>query len=392
MPVSGVLAAALDASARALGLICPQDQGGEAAWAEGTEILAPPTLMSLINHFKGSQVLSAPEPALKSRGRRRTRSKGYQGQDSAKRALEVTAAGGHNLLMVGPPGAGKSMLAQRLPGILPPLEPSEALEVSLIHSVAGTLEGGRLIRDRPFRDPHHSASLPALAGGGSRQNRARSPWRTWEFSSWTNCPNSAARAWRLCASPWKPGASPSPGQRPRHLSGARAIGCRHEPLPLRLFRRPRRGLQPCAALRRGLSGQNIGSASMTVSTYTWMCRGENAGSQPSAPGEGSAEVAQRVARARRIQQERFSRVPGEKRPRCNAEVDGKLLEEVATPDSEGQALLLQAAERLRLTGRGYHRVLRVARSLADLEESAEIRRPHIAEALSYRRLPPGREL
>ncbi len=166
MPVSGVLAAAMDASARGLGLICPQDQGGEAAWAKGIEVLAPPTLLSLINHFKGAQVLSAPEPALSTAEDHNLDLKDIKGQNSAKRALEVTAAGGHNLLMVGPPGAGKSMLAQRLPGILPPLDPSEALEISLIHSVAGTLEGGQLLRRRPFRDPHHSASLPALAGGG----------------------------------------------------------------------------------------------------------------------------------------------------------------------------------------------------------------------------------
>ncbi len=113
-------------------------------------------------------MLTPPEPALQDAAEQALDLKDIKGQETAKRALEVTAAGGHNLLMIGPPGAGKSMLAQRLPGILPPLEPAEALEVSMIHSVAGEFAEGRLLRARPFRDPHHSASLPALVGGGLR--------------------------------------------------------------------------------------------------------------------------------------------------------------------------------------------------------------------------------
>jgi magnesium chelatase family protein len=167
-PVAGVLPAAMHALAAERGLICPAAQGGEAAWANGIEVLAPDSLLALVNHFKGTQVLSPPEPALEEPGPAAPDLADIKGQETAKRALEVAAAGGHNLLMIGPPGAGKSMLAQRLPGILPPLEPAEALEVSMIHSVAGQLSGGRLLRQRPFRDPHHSATLPALAGGGLR--------------------------------------------------------------------------------------------------------------------------------------------------------------------------------------------------------------------------------
>ncbi|MGH6946279.1 MAG: YifB family Mg chelatase-like AAA ATPase, partial [Kiloniellales bacterium] len=168
-PVGGVLPAALHASAQSLGLICPAAQGGEAAWADGIEILAAPDLLALVNHFKGSRVLAAPLPAIEEVDSRSLPDLAdIKGQETAKRALEVAAAGGHNLLMLGPPGAGKSMLAQRLPGILPQLEPAEALEVSMVHSVAGFLNEGRLLRRRPFRDPHHSASLPALVGGGMR--------------------------------------------------------------------------------------------------------------------------------------------------------------------------------------------------------------------------------
>ncbi len=166
--VAGALPAAIGAHAQGLGLICPAVSGGEAAWAGEVEILAAPSLLSLINHFKGLQVLTPPEPALPRAEAAPPDLKDIKGQEAAKRALEVAAAGSHNLLMIGPPGSGKSMLAQQLPGILPPLSPREALEVSMIHSVAGLLTGGAVTRRRPFRDPHHSASLPAMVGGGLR--------------------------------------------------------------------------------------------------------------------------------------------------------------------------------------------------------------------------------
>jgi magnesium chelatase family protein len=167
-PVAGVLPAAIAASAAGRGLICPATCGGEAAWAGRIDILAAPSLLALINHFKGTQILTPPRPGGVENGAAYPDLKDIKGQETAKRALEIAAAGGHNILMVGPPGAGKSMLAQRLAGILPPLDASEALEVSMIHSVAGLLDGGRILRRRPFRDPHHSASLPALVGGGMR--------------------------------------------------------------------------------------------------------------------------------------------------------------------------------------------------------------------------------
>ncbi len=167
-PVTGVLAAAVHAGSQDRGLICPAAQGGEAAWAGDVEILAAADLVALVNHFKGTQVLSQPKAALRAAAIQYPDLADIKGQETAKRALEIAAAGGHNLLMVGPPGAGKSMLAQRLPGLLPGLSAAEALEVSLIHSVAGELPDDGLVSQRPFRDPHHSASLPALVGGGMR--------------------------------------------------------------------------------------------------------------------------------------------------------------------------------------------------------------------------------
>jgi magnesium chelatase family protein len=167
--VAGVLPAAIGANARREGLICPAACGAEAAWASPEmEIIAPASLIQLANHFRGTQVLSRPQPKVREVEGTLLDLKDIKGQESAKRALEVAAAGRHNLLMVGPPGAGKSMLAARLPTILPPLAPAELLEVSMIASVAGEIEGGALTNSRPFRSPHHSASMPALVGGGLR--------------------------------------------------------------------------------------------------------------------------------------------------------------------------------------------------------------------------------
>src|ERR1700710_1603034 len=165
-PVAGVLPAALAASETSRGLICPAANGPEAAFAGGIEILAAPSLIALVNHMKGASVLQPPVPRLVEAARSAPDLRDVKGQESAKRAIEIAAAGGHNLLMIGPPGAGKSMLAQRLPGLLPPLDAREALELSMVQSLAGSLEGGAISRTRPFRNPHHSASMAALTGGG----------------------------------------------------------------------------------------------------------------------------------------------------------------------------------------------------------------------------------
>ncbi len=166
----GVLLAAMLASGEGRSLICPAEQGAEAAWA-GTPVIAAPDLLSLLNHMKGEQLLGNPQPGGAEDEWSGNDLRQVKGQETAKRALEIAAAGGHNLLMVGPPGAGKSLLASCLPGILPPLDAAEALEVSMVASVAGSLTGGRMTRVRPFRTPHHSASMAALTGGGVKGER-----------------------------------------------------------------------------------------------------------------------------------------------------------------------------------------------------------------------------
>ncbi|HAH10701.1 MAG TPA: AAA family ATPase, partial [Alphaproteobacteria bacterium] len=166
--VAGVLPAAISALEADRALICPAACGAEAAWAKGLQILAAPNLIALINHLKGVQVLPQPVARAARDEEGLANLADVKGQAIAKRALEIAAAGGHNMLMVGPPGAGKSMLAQRLPGLLPPMTPREALDLSMIQSLAGELRNGEIGRRRPFRAPHHSASMAAMVGGGIR--------------------------------------------------------------------------------------------------------------------------------------------------------------------------------------------------------------------------------
>ena len=382
--VAGVLLAALGAAAHGGGLICPAACGGEAAWAGEVEIIAAPNLLAIVNHFKGTQLLPPPEPRLAV-----PRSIGFdlrdvKGQESAKRALEVAAAGGHNLLMVGPPGSGKSMLAARLPGILPPLEPSEALELGMIQSVAGGLRGGELSRERPFRDPHHSASLAALVGGGRRGSPGEISLAHQGVLFLDELPEFNRGALEALRQPLETG----------RVSIARAQI--HVTYPARFqlvaAMNPCRcghfGEAPCGRAPRcaedyqgRLSGPLLDRIDVHIDVPA-VAPGDLA---LPAPAEGSTTVARRVAAARARQAKRYAALPIQRRILTNAEADGALLDEVASPEASGRALLLRAAERLRLSARGYHRVLRVARTLADLEGSSRVERCHIAEALSYRR-------
>ena len=233
-PVPGVLPAAISAAGAGRGIICPAAQGSEAAWANRDDVLAAGSLLALVNHFKGAQLLAPPAPARPEPRAAAPDLRDIKGQETAKRALEIAAAGGHNLLMIGPPGAGKSMLAQRLPGILPPLEAQEVLEVGMIASIAGKLDGGRLSVRRPFRDPHFSTSVPALVGGGTRARPGEISLAHHGVLFLDELPEYQRPALEALRQPLEAGTvTVAPGERPSHLPCASAARGRHESLPVR---------------------------------------------------------------------------------------------------------------------------------------------------------------
>ncbi|KHK93450.1 YifB family Mg chelatase-like AAA ATPase [Novosphingobium malaysiense] len=389
IPSPGVLLAALHASECDKGLICPAAQGSEAGWvgggADGVPVVAAPNLVSLLNHLKGNQVLPPPEPGKVDPPARGPDLKQVKGQETARRALEIAAAGAHNLLMVGPPGAGKSLLASCLPGILPELTPTEALEVSMVSSVAGTLENGRISRARPYRAPHHSASIAALTGGGLRVRPGEVSMAHLGVLFLDELPEFQRQALDSLRQPLETGevtvaranAHVTYPARVQLIAAMNPCRCGHLGDPaLACSRAPK-----CAAdYQSKVSGPLLDRIDLHVEVDP--VRAADLALPP--PRDGSAEVAVRVARARQIQTARLEGTP----LRTNADLDGDLLEQYATPDGDGRALLMQAAEAMRLSARGYTRILRVARTIADLADAQSVSRIHVAEALSYRRQPP----
>jgi magnesium chelatase family protein len=388
-PVAGVLPAAIGANGRDEGLICPAACGPEAAWASpDLQIVAASSLIQLANHFKGTQVLSRPQPKIAEQQTNLLDLRDIKGQESAKRALEIAAAGGHHLLMVGSPGSGKSMLAARLPSILPPLSPAELLEVSMIASVAGELEGGALTSHRPFRAPHHSASMAALTGGGMRAKPGEISLAHQGVLFLDELPEFDVRVLDSLRQPLENGEVAVSRANHRVTYPARFMlvaamnpcrcGSAYEPG----YSCKRGKIDRCSADYQGrISGPLMDRIDLRIEVPA--VTASDLILPP--PSEGSAEVAARVAAARAIQSARYSSI-GLPHIRTNAAAPAAVLEDIAKPDAQGQRLLRDAAETMRLSARGYHRVLRVARTLADLDGAETIGRLHLAEALSYRAL------
>jgi magnesium chelatase family protein len=385
--VSGVLPAALLAAATGKGIICPKSNGPEAAWAAGLEILAPDGLITLMNHFKGKQILSPPQPIMAEALKSSLDLCDIKGQESAKRALEVAAAGGHNILFQGPPGAGKSMLASRLPGLLPSLAPEEALEVTMVHSIAGTLNQGQLLRHRPYREPHHSSSLAALVGGGAKAKPGEISLAHHGVLFLDELPEFSRAALETLRQPLENGkvmiaranAHVTYPARFQLVAAMNPCRCGYSDDASRACSRA-----PKCALdyQAKLSGPLIDRIDLNV----FVPAVKPGDLHKQATGESSQDVAGRIQQARDLQRTRYSKLALNEPLTLNTQLSGKLLEEVAPLTHSCQHLLTEAAERFKLSARGYYRILKVARTLADLENCATIQTHHIGEAVGYRQM------
>ncbi|MDR7125972.1 magnesium chelatase family protein [Pseudorhodobacter sp. 4114] len=380
--VIGALPAAMAAAESDRSLLCPRACGAEAAWVGATEVLAAASLDEVVRHYTGQCPLppaEAGEVLPKTGGRDLAEVKG---QERAKRALEIAAAGRHHMLMVGTPGSGKSMLAARLPGILPPLSAVEALETSMIHSLAGLLTEGGISRERPFREPHHTASMAAIVGGGKGAKPGEISLAHNGVLFLDEFPEFPRQVLETLRQPIETG----------EVMVARANA--HIRYPCRFLLLA--AANPCRCGYLSDPARACGKAPLCGDDYLGRISGPlmdrfdlrvdvppvaYADLDLPATGESSATIAARVSRARALQTTRYAQ---DDTLRVNADLEGKRLEEVATPDAEGRALIARVAERMGLTARGYHRVLRVARTIADLDNSTDVRHPHVAEAVSYR--------
>ncbi|MEM6974311.1 MAG: YifB family Mg chelatase-like AAA ATPase [Pseudomonadota bacterium] len=378
--VQGALPAALLAAASDKTLCCPAACGAEAAWVGACEVVAPGTLLALVNHLTGASPLPPPEPGMVAERRVIGDFSDVKGQESARRAVEVAAAGGHNLLMVGPPGSGKSMLAARMTGIMPSLSPAEALEVSTIYSLAAEPGDGTMFRERPFRQPHHTASEAAIIGGGRIARPGEISLAHHGVLFLDEMPEFSRKVLEALRQPLETGM----------VAVARAES--HVTFPARFLLVG--AMNPCRCGYLADAARACGRAPRCGEDYQSKLSGpliDRFDIRIEVPAVGAEtlclpghsdtteRVAARVADARGAQAERSGDGA------INAMLEGDILTRAATPDAPGRDLLGRAAEALRLSARGYTRVLRLARTIADLEGVTGVGRAHVAEAVGYRR-------
>ncbi len=383
VPVTGALPAAFAAAAAERTLVCPEASGAEAAWVGSIPVVAPASLQAIIQHLTGAKPIEISQPgvAAEANGAAPDLSE-VKGQERAKRALEIAAAGRHHLLMVGAPGSGKSMLAARMASILPDLTPEEALETSTIHSLAGLLDAGGISRKRPFRAPHHTASMAAIVGGGKGAKPGEISLAHNGVLFMDEFPEYSRSVLETLRQPIETG----------DVVVARANAHVRYPCKFMLVA----AANPCKcgyladASRACARVPACGDDYLGRISGPLMDRFDLRVEVPpvsfqdlelTAAGEMSEVVAARVEAARSVQQARYAHLDGVS---VNADAGGHVLDEVARPDDEGRALLRQAAERVGLSARGYHRVIRVARTIADLGGRETIGRGDIAEAISFR--------
>ena len=382
VPVTGALPAALAAAEAERGLICPAASGPEAAWVGETAVVAPKGLGETIQHITGARVLDVSTPGEVTRAAHGPDLIEVKGQERAKRALEIAAAGRHHLLMVGSPGSGKSMLAARLPGILPPLSPEEALETSMVHSLAGLIDDGGISRVRPFRAPHHTASMAAIVGGGKGAKPGEISLAHNGVLFMDEFPEYSRNVLETLRQPIETG-DVTVARANAHvrypcrfllIAAANPCKCGYLSDAARACAR----VPACGADYMGrISGPLMDRFDLRVEVPPVALQDLDL----PAAGDPSSDVAERVADARDRQHARYKSLQD---VTVNADASGALLEEVANPCEDGRYLLTQAAERVGLSARGYHRVIRVARTIADLDGRADVARQDIAEALSYR--------
>lgn len=381
-PVGGTLPAALQAAAQGQRIICPAENGLEAGWAGEIDVVATSSLTQLVNHLRGIQVIAAPERRLPPTPPAGPDMAELKGQQTARRVLEIAAAGGHHLLMIGPPGAGKSMLASRLPSLLPDLTPTEALETTMIHSITGSVPASGLVQTRPFRDPHHSASMAALVGGGNKA------WPG-EISKAHNgvlfldeLAEFSRQALDSLRQPLETG----------EIVIARANNHVRYPAKFQLIA----AMNPCRCGYLSDPARACTKAPDCARNYMARVSGpmldrfdllldiealEPAELMADTRSENSEDVKKRIIAARHF--------AAKHRPHTSMHLNAKLgasdIEREVKENETVQAVLTQAMERQRLSARGFHKILRVARTIADLAGAEQIDRIHVLEALSYRR-------